>query len=103
MQQLASLLLGIGNGGVYAALGLALVLTYRSSGVINFATGAIALFSAYTYASLRNGQLLILIPGLPQSVSVGGPLSFFPAAGLALAADSGARCPSLSRHLPSAS
>ena len=85
MQQLASLLLGIGNGGVYAALGLALVLTYRSSGVINFATGAIALFSAYTYASLRNGQLLILIPGLPQSVSVGGPLSFFPAAGLALA------------------
>ena len=39
MDHVASLLLGLGNGGVYAALALALVITYRTSGVINFATG----------------------------------------------------------------
>ena len=65
MDHLGSMLLGLGNGGVYAALAVALVLTYRSSGVINFATGAMALYAAYTYASLREGELLILVPGLP--------------------------------------
>jgi ABC-type branched-subunit amino acid transport system ATPase component/branched-subunit amino acid ABC-type transport system permease component len=85
VEHIASMLLGLGNGGVYAALALALVLTYRSSGVINFATGAIALFAAYTYAGLRNGQLIVLIPGLPTSVDVGGPMGFVPAAAIALA------------------
>ena len=84
MQHLTSLLFGLGNGGVFAALALALVLTYRSSGVVNFATGAIALYAAYTYAALRTGQLLILIPGLPTTVDVGGNLGFVPAALLAL-------------------
>lgn len=84
MDHVGSLLLGLGNGGVYAVLALALVLTYRSSGVINFATGSIALFSAYTYAGLRDGELLILVPGLPTSVDVGGPLGFVPAALFAL-------------------
>ena len=41
------LFLGLGNGGVYAALAVALVVTYRSSGVLNFATGAQALYAAY--------------------------------------------------------
>ena len=43
MTHVTSLLLGLGNGGVFAALAVALVLTYRSSGVVNFATGTIAL------------------------------------------------------------
>ncbi|ADP83407.1 branched-chain amino acid ABC transporter permease/ATP-binding protein [Pseudofrankia inefficax] len=81
MSHLASLLLGLGNGAVFAALALALVLTYRSSGVINFATGAIALYVAYTYADLRDGQLLVPIPGLPTTVGLGtDSLGFFPAA-----------------------
>ncbi|MCU1616969.1 MAG: putative transporter ATP-binding protein [Frankiales bacterium] len=66
-QHLVFLLLGLGNGAVFGALALALVLTYRSSGVINFATGSIALLIAYTYAFLRQGELLLLIPGLPNS------------------------------------
>ena len=70
MTHVTSLLLGLGNGGVYAALAIALVLTYRSSGVVNFATGTIALFTAYTYAFLRNGQLLVLVPGLPTTVDL---------------------------------
>jgi sulfate-transporting ATPase len=84
MIHVTSLLFGLGNGAVYAALALALVLTYRSSGVINFATGSIALYTAYIYASLRDGQLLFLVPGLPKTVDVGGPLGFVPAALIAL-------------------
>ena len=67
------LILGLGSGAVYAALGSSLVVTFRSSGVVNFSTGAIALYTAYTFAYLRNGSFLIPIPGLPQSVSVGAP------------------------------
>ena len=77
MDHIGSLLLGLGNGAVFAAIAVALVVTYRSSGVINFATGAIALYVAYTYASLRKGELLVLIPGLPQSVDLGSPLGFW--------------------------
>ncbi|MCK9894518.1 ATP-binding cassette domain-containing protein [Frankia sp. AgB32] len=84
MNDVGSLLLGLGNGGVYAALALALVLTFRSSGVINFATGAVALFVAYSYAYLRSGKLLILLPGLPTSVNVGGDWGFAPALLVAL-------------------
>jgi sulfate-transporting ATPase len=85
LEHVTALLLGLGNGGVYAALAVALVLTYRSSGVVNLATGSIALYTAYTYASLRDGELLLLVPGLPESVDLGGSLGFVPAALLALA------------------
>jgi ABC-type branched-subunit amino acid transport system ATPase component/ABC-type branched-subunit amino acid transport system permease subunit len=80
-------LLGLGNGAVFAALALALVLTYRSSGVVNFATGALALHGAYMYAAFRQGQLLVLVPGLPTHVDLGGPMAFVPAALLALLAN----------------
>lgn len=79
------LLLGLGNGGVFAALAMALVVTYRSSGVLNFATGAQALYAAYTYSLLRNGQLLIPIPGLGPTVSVGSSWGFWPALVVTLA------------------
>jgi ABC-type branched-subunit amino acid transport system ATPase component/ABC-type branched-subunit amino acid transport system permease subunit len=85
MNHITSLLFGLGNGAVYAALALALVLTYRSSGVINFATGTIALYTAYVYGSLRSGQFLVLVPGLPKTVDVGRTLGFAPAALVALA------------------
>jgi ABC-type branched-subunit amino acid transport system ATPase component/branched-subunit amino acid ABC-type transport system permease component len=79
------LILGLGSGAVYAALGLGLVVTYRSSGVVNLATGAIALYVAYTYAFLRQGKLLDPIPGLNPTPSIGtGPLGFWPAFALAL-------------------
>jgi sulfate-transporting ATPase len=85
VEQIDYLLQGLGNGGVFAALGLALVLTYRSSGVLNFATGAIALYGAYTYASLRDGKLILIVPGLPESIDLGGPMGFVPAALIAVA------------------
>ena len=85
MDHIASLLLGLGNGGVFAALALALVITYRASGVVNFATGAVALYVAFTYAGLRKGELLVIVPGLPKTVDLGQDLGFWPAAAISLA------------------
>ncbi|HET6662717.1 MAG TPA: hypothetical protein VFG94_00595, partial [Acidimicrobiales bacterium] len=84
MDHIASLLLGLGAGGVYAALALALVITYRASGVVNFATGAMALYTAYTYAGLRKGELLVPIPGLPKTVDLGQELGFWPAVAVSM-------------------
>ncbi len=81
---LAYLVLGLGNGAVYAAIGLALVMTFKSSGVVNFATGAVALYTAYTYALLRTGELMVPIPGLPRTVDLGGPLGVAPAMAVSL-------------------
>ncbi len=72
------LILGLGNGAVFAALAMSLVVTYRSSGVLNFATGAQALYASYTYGLLRTGRLLVPIPGVAP-ISVGGPVPFLPA------------------------
>jgi len=83
-QHLVFLLLGLGNGAVFGALALAIVLTYRSSGVLNFASGAIALYTAYIYAFLRQGKLLLLIPGLPNTWDFGTELGFWPAMIIAL-------------------
>ena len=44
LQQVVS---GIAAGGVYALLALALVLIYRSTGIINFAQGEMAMFSTF--------------------------------------------------------
>jgi ABC-type branched-subunit amino acid transport system ATPase component/branched-subunit amino acid ABC-type transport system permease component len=88
-QYLVFLLLGLGNGAVFGALAMALVLTYRSSGVVNFATGAIALYSAYTYAFLRKGELLVPIAGLPRTIGLGQPLGLVPAAAISLTLGAG--------------
>jgi ABC-type branched-subunit amino acid transport system ATPase component/ABC-type branched-subunit amino acid transport system permease subunit len=78
------LILGLGNGAVFAALAMSLVVTYRSSGVLNFATGAQALYASYTYGLLRTGRLLLPIPGV-SPISVGGPMAFVPAVVVTLA------------------
>jgi ABC-type branched-subunit amino acid transport system ATPase component/branched-subunit amino acid ABC-type transport system permease component len=79
-----SLLDGLGNGAIFAALALALVVTYRSSGVVNFATGAIALYVAYTYSFLRRGEFLIPIPGFKSTADLGSELGFWPAFAISL-------------------
>ncbi|MGC4961806.1 ABC transporter permease subunit [Gordonia sp. DT101] len=78
-QHFAFLALGLGNGAVYAALGLALVMTFKSSGVVNFATGAVALYAAYTFGFLRHGELLNPIPGFPATIDLGGDWAIVPA------------------------
>jgi sulfate-transporting ATPase len=53
-------LLGLGGGGTYALLALGVVVTYRGSGVVNFANGAIALIGAAVFFELRGAMPLAL-------------------------------------------
>ena len=52
---LATVFLGVVVGSIYALSAFGLVLTYRTSGVFNFAHGAIGMFSAYAYFQLTQG------------------------------------------------
>jgi len=45
---------GLASGGVYASLALALVIIYRSTGVINFAQGEMATFATFIAFSLMH-------------------------------------------------
>jgi branched-chain amino acid transport system permease protein len=40
---------GVGDGVIYASLALALVLIFRTTGILNFAQGEMALFSTYVF------------------------------------------------------
>jgi branched-chain amino acid transport system permease protein len=46
---------GIADGSIYAALALALVLIHRSTGIVNFAQGEMAMFSTFIAWGLVNG------------------------------------------------
>ena len=70
------LLLGSAAGGIIAALGLGMVLTYQASGVVNFAAGAMAMWSTYVYADLRNGSYPFPIPGLPDRYHFGDDIGY---------------------------
>lgn len=64
--------LGLGSGALIAAIGIGVVLTFRGSGVINFAGGAMAMYFGYVYTALeRDGDLLVF--GL--WISLGDPLT----------------------------
>jgi ABC-type branched-subunit amino acid transport system permease subunit len=64
-------LLGLGGGSVYAILGLGLVLKYRSTGVVDFAQGAVAMYGAYVFIGLRtNGVLQLPWIWLPHQVTL---------------------------------
>src|SRR5689334_8436300 len=67
--QTRALLLGIGTGALVAAIALAVVLTYRGSGVVNFASGAVAMYAAYAYNGLRREGRLFL-PPLPNPLAL---------------------------------
>jgi branched-subunit amino acid ABC-type transport system permease component len=74
-ENLTFLLLGLGPGAILATFGLSLAVFYRSSGVVNFATGAIGMYAAYTYNGLRStGSLFNPIFGLPTMVKLSGPM-----------------------------
>jgi branched-chain amino acid transport system permease protein len=84
-----ALLLGLGTGALVAAIALAVVLTHRGSGVVDFSAGAVALYAAYLTDGLRREGELFLPPlpnplalfglDLPTHVSLGGPMAFAPA------------------------
>jgi len=74
LQQVAS---GIAMGGIYACLGLALVMIYQSTHHINFAQGEMAMFSTFI-------AFLLLKAGLPYWAAALGTLAFGFIAGFAL-------------------
>ncbi len=70
-------LVGLGSGAVYAALGLGLVVTYKGTGIINFATGAMGMWSAYVFDELRKtGNLVLPLVLLPHKVDLGDRAPF---------------------------
>lgn len=88
-----ALILGIGVGGLYAMLGTGLVTAFKGSGVINFAHGAFAMYTVYSYDELTSHGKLVLpwidiLPGkslnLPVEISLGDHVSKLPATILAL-------------------
>jgi branched-chain amino acid transport system permease protein len=60
--QLDGVALGIGSGALIAGLALSIVVTYRGSGVVNFAAGAIAMYAGYVFHGLQAGGRFIIIP-----------------------------------------
>jgi len=55
-------LLGLGSGSLIAGISIGIVLTYRGSGIINLATGAVAMLGGYSYWSFRTGIYGVELP-----------------------------------------
>jgi branched-chain amino acid transport system permease protein len=56
-QILLFILLGLGPGALIAGIALGVVLSYRGAGIINLATGGVAMASGYAFWALRTDQL----------------------------------------------
>ena len=78
-------LLGVGTGAMYAAFAMSVIITYRGSGVVNFAVGAMAMIPSMVFAELRQtGDLVLPVVLIPNRYSLGDPMGFAPAALLGL-------------------
>ena len=65
-------MLGVGGGAVVAVLALGLVVTYQSSGVVNFAHAALGTYSAFAFTNFRStGRLVWPVFGVPD-LDLGG-------------------------------
>jgi branched-chain amino acid transport system permease protein len=67
------ILAGIATGCIYSLAGMGVVLTYRATGVFNFAHGAIAMFVAYTLWQMNSEWGVPLAIAAPISLLVIGP------------------------------
>lgn len=67
------LITGIALGCIYSLAGMGLVLTYKATGVFNFAHGAIAMIVAYVMWQTRSGWHWPLIPAAVFSIGIVGP------------------------------
>src|SRR5437764_9349007 len=61
---ISTLFLGAVFGCIYALLAYGLVLAFRTSGVFNFAQGALGMFFAYVYFQLHQGGSMNLVVGV---------------------------------------
>ena len=58
-------LLGLGAGAVIAGIAMAVVITYRGSGIINLAIGAVAMVAGYLFWALRSDFFNVTLPTAP--------------------------------------
>jgi branched-chain amino acid transport system permease protein len=68
-ETLLFLLLGLGTGATIAAIAVGVVITYRGSGFINLAAGAIAMLAGFSFWALRTGELGFTV-GTPLAVAL---------------------------------
>jgi branched-chain amino acid transport system permease protein len=68
------LVLGVVAGAIYFVAASGLVVTYATSGVFNFAHGALGMVAAYSYWALHDALGWPAVPALLLVVFVGGPL-----------------------------
>ena len=66
--------IGLFSGSVYAMAAMGLVLTYKTSGIFNFAYGAIAMFCGFTFWQFRDGWHLSSWIALPLMLLVVAPI-----------------------------
>src|SRR5579871_4174722 len=75
-QLLMQVVAGIAAGGIYASLALALVLIYRAMGLINFAQGEFAMFTAFICWALLLGPQLPYAAAMLIAVLIGAVGAF---------------------------
>src|SRR5437016_3797019 len=68
------IVVGVFSGSVYALAAMGVVLTYKTSGIFNFAYGAIAMFCGFTFWQLRDGWHITSWLSLPALLLVVAPL-----------------------------
>lgn len=71
---LALLVSGAATGAIYAVMASGIVLTYETSGIFNFAHGAVAFTAAFLFFELHTGQHWPIVPSGLVSILVFGPL-----------------------------
>jgi ABC-type branched-subunit amino acid transport system ATPase component/branched-subunit amino acid ABC-type transport system permease component len=65
---------GLVTGAIYSIMASGLVLTYTTSGIFNFAHGAVAFSTAYLYYQLNTGLGVPIVPSLIISAFIFAPL-----------------------------
>src|SRR5947209_5163288 len=70
---LSLILAGIGTGCIYSLAGMGIVLTYKATGIFNFAHGAIAMIVAYILWQLNAQWHVGLAIAAPLTVLIAGP------------------------------
>lgn len=79
-------LIGLASGVTFAAIGLGVVVTYRGTGVINFATGTMGMWGAFVFDELnKNGDLILPVVIIPHRIHVGDHIGFSISFSLAIA------------------
>jgi branched-chain amino acid transport system permease protein len=62
-------LLGLGTGAVIAGLAVSVVVTFRGSGIINLATGTVAMVAAYAFWAFRSGYFHVTLSTVPAIIA----------------------------------